>query len=128
MNNYSRQRELILKEIRHTRTHPTAEEIYQKVNQKDPKISKSTVYRNINILVEQKAIIKITVPEGPDRFDYLHQPHHHAICEECGKVFDFEYSFPMKKLTKTIQEQTGVIVNQDGITIHGICTQCISKQ
>ena len=51
MNNYSKQREIILEVIKNNRTHPTAEEIYILVTKKEPKISRSTVYRNINILV-----------------------------------------------------------------------------
>ena len=53
MNNYSKQREIILEVIKNNRTHPTAEEIYILVTKKEPKISRSTVYRNINILVEK---------------------------------------------------------------------------
>ena len=52
MNNYSRQREIILETLKEVNIHPTAEELYKLVNRKYPKISKSTVYRNINILVE----------------------------------------------------------------------------
>ena len=71
MNNYSKQREIILEVIKNNRTHPTAEEIYILVTKKEPKISRSTVYRNINILVEKGIIEKITIATGPDRYDYL---------------------------------------------------------
>lgn len=127
-NNYSKQREQILEVIKNTRIHPTAEEIYQMVNKIDNKISKSTVYRNITILVENDAIEKIAMATGPDRFDYIHKQHHHAICEICGKVFDFDYDFKNEKIAKEIKRQTGVIATIKCITIPGICENCQSKK
>ena len=71
MNNYSKQREIILGVIKELKTHPTAEELYINKLKKDNKISKSTVYRNINILLESGQIKKISNPVGPDRYDYV---------------------------------------------------------
>ncbi len=48
MNNYSKQREIILETFKYL-NHPTAEQIYDKVHQDNPTISKSTVYRNLNV-------------------------------------------------------------------------------
>lgn len=127
MNNYSRQRELVLQIIKNTRIHPTAEEVYNMVQLVDNKISKSTVYRNINILVDNKIIKKITMSNGPDRFDYLHEPHHHAICTICGKVFDFCYDFDKEKVSKIVKSQTGIDTDVNCISINGICNNCKSK-
>lgn len=126
-NNYSKQREIILEVIRNTNIHPTAEEIYNMVIDIDSKISRSTVYRNIKVLVENGTIEKITMKEGPDRFDYIHKPHHHAVCEICGKVFDFDFDFKKEKISKLIEKQTGLLANLDCITISGICEKCKSK-
>ena len=70
MNNYSKQREAILDVMKENLVHPTAEEIYHFVLEKEPQISKSTVYRNINILVELGEIKKLNMTVGPDRIKY----------------------------------------------------------
>ena len=127
MNNYSRQREVILETLKGVNTHPTAEELYELVNKKYPKISKSTVYRNINILVESNVIRKIKMLSGADRFDYICKEHYHAICEKCGKVFDFDYSFNKEELKEIIKNQTGIMTDADNIAIYGICEECNSK-
>lgn len=127
MNNYSRQREIILETLKEVNIHPTAEELYKLVNRKYPKISKSTVYRNINILVESNVIRKIKMLSGADRFDYICKEHYHAICEKCGKVFDFDYSFNKKELKEIIKNQTRIITDADNIAIYGICEECNSK-
>lgn len=125
--NYSKQREVILETLKGTYTHPTVEELYNMVNKKYPTISKSTVYRNINILLKSNAIRKIKMQSRADRFEYVFEQHYHAICEKCGNVFDFKYDFQREEIKKTIQSQTGVIAKTDSITIYGICEKCKSK-
>lgn len=127
MSNYSKQREVILDVIKNNRIHPTAEKIYNLVVKEEPKISKSTVYRNINILVEQGVIQKITMATGPDRYDYLHEEHYHVICKVCGEVFDFCYNFEKEKIIKSIKQQTNMNIEVNSITVHGICENCKSK-
>ena len=45
---YSRQREAVLVYLRSTKSHPTAEQVYQKIREEFPKISLGTVYRYLN--------------------------------------------------------------------------------
>ena len=124
MNNYSKQREIILETLKNIKNHPTAEEIYKLVIKTHPTISRSTVYRNISILVENKKIRKITTSMGPDRFDYIFENHHHAICKKCGKVFDFLYDFEKENFKNILKNQTGITSDVASITLYGICEIC----
>ncbi len=126
MSNYSKQREIIL-EIFNTLDHPTAEQLYDKVHKNHPTISRSTVYRNLNVLVENKKLKKIKQLDGPDRYDYIDKEHSHIICEHCGRIFDFVYCFEKEKIKEAIQNQTGAITKIDSITVYGICENCKSK-
>ena len=56
MRNYSKQREEILEELKHMYSHPTAEEVYMEVKAKDNLVSRSTVYRNLNQLVDNNVV------------------------------------------------------------------------
>ena len=127
MNNYSKQREAILDGMKQNREHPTAEEIYTLVLEKEPQISKSTVYRNINILVELGEIKKLNMTLGPDRYDYLYKEHSHAICEKCGSIFDFYDVFNKDKLSNELLKQIENNMDINSITIYGICENCKSK-
>lgn len=127
MKNYSRQREEIIKVLKELYNHPTAEEIYMIVKAKDPGVSRSTVYRNLGLLVEENMINKISMAVGPDRYDAVKKMHNHAICTKCGKVFDFEYDFEYDKIKKTIEKQTGVKISSKGIALEGICDSCKNK-
>ena len=64
MENYSKQREEIIEIIKGLYNHPTAEEIYFLTKQKDPAVSRSTVYRNLKVLVEKEMITQIAVSNG----------------------------------------------------------------
>ena len=124
MKNYSRQREEVIKFIKSSYSHPTAEDVYVAVKAKDPAVSRSTVYRNLGLLVESGMLKQLSMKVGPDRYDYMRKPHNHAMCIKCGKVFDFEYSFEYEKLEKVIKEQTGIEISKDGIAFEGICDSC----
>lgn len=124
MKNYSRQREEIIKVIKQSYNHPTAEDIYMTVKAKDPAVSRSTVYRNLGMLVENNIIKQISMKVGPDRYDYMKKPHNHVMCIKCGKIFDFEYSFEYEALSKIVKEKTGVEISTDGIALEGICDSC----
>ncbi|MDD5865899.1 MAG: transcriptional repressor [bacterium] len=128
MNNYSKQREIILEIIKKEKSHPTAEDIYVIVHKSYPYISRSTVYRNIGILVNNKTILKLKVQNGADRYDYIYEKHYHSICEKCGIVYDFKYDFDIKRIQKELLKQTDVISNIDTLTIYGICKDCYKEK
>jgi Fur family peroxide stress response transcriptional regulator len=124
MENYSKQREEIIEVLEKSFDHPTAEEIYERLKKNMSTSSRSTVYRNLALLVTKKVIQKISIPEGPDRYSLIRDEHCHAICSKCGKVFDFYYNLNFNDLKNTIYNQTKVECNLENFTILGICEQC----
>lgn len=87
---FSRQREAIKNYLSNTTSHPTAEVIYENIRLSYPKISLGTVYRNLNLLVQQGEIIKLSCGDGSDHFDGNTIPHNHFICDCCGSVSDLD--------------------------------------
>lgn len=71
---YSRQRASIKEYLDHTTEHPTADTVYLHVREEFPRISLGTVYRNLNLLADMGEAIKITTPDGGDRFDGQYSP------------------------------------------------------
>lgn len=126
MKNYSKQREEIIEVIKRLYNHPTAEEIYVLTKQKDPAVSRSTVYRNLNVLVREGMLMQIPVSNGPDRYDYIHnrEKHGHAICKKCGQMYDFLYDFNLEEVSQSIAKQTGVDISEGEIMVRGICYSC----
>lgn len=87
---FSRQRETIKEYLANTKEHPTADMIYMSIRETNPNISLGTVYRNLNLLVDQGEIIKISHGTGSDRFDGNPKPHYHFVCTACSCVQDIE--------------------------------------
>ena len=88
---YSRQRELIYEALMHTDQHPTAEMVYQWLKPTNPNLSLGTVYRNLNLLVDEGAAVRMAFPV--ERYDANVEPHPHFRCEVCGGVFDLDLPY-----------------------------------
>lgn len=122
--NYSRQKSSILDNLAGRYDHPTADMVYESVIKTQPHISLGTVYRNLSRLCESGEIIKISVLNGPDRFDYNTDPHVHFMCKACGKMSDINTD--ISKLVnmhevKALQNQTDTV----SLVLYGTCQDCI---
>ena len=124
--NYSRQREMILNMLSVSRNHPTAEEILDAVRLEDAHVAKGTIYRNLALLVESGEVIKITTPEGTCRYDYIHSPHSHAVCEGCGRVIDF--CFKDSGMDVYLSQEFGFRAGNSAVSVRGLCRECNNKK
>lgn len=88
MKRHSRQRDIILEEVRRGKTHPSAQEVYDRVRPRLPKISLGTVYRNLEQLAAHGLIRKLELPGDQRRFDGDVSEHYHIRCLVCGRVDD----------------------------------------
>ncbi|HSW35294.1 MAG TPA: transcriptional repressor [Candidatus Limnocylindrales bacterium] len=119
----SRQRERILSLLQHTDTHPTAGWLYEQLKEELAGLSLGTVYRNINILVDQKLIKKIEAGSGFDRYDANIASHYHFICQKCCSVMDIPMPL-FENLDEEAALASGHLVNGHQIDFHGICSKC----
>ena len=122
MNN-SKQREIILNTLKENVVHPTAEYLWEKVKEKDPKISLATLYRNLNQLSENGIIKKIDGLETSSHFDHNTHEHYHFICTKCKRVFDIAAEVAPDLIKKT-QSSTGFTIQNHDIVFSGICKDC----
>ena len=118
---YSKQREIILTDLKNRCDHPTAEMVYESVVKKCPAISLGTVYRNLNTLAENGQILKLNV-DGAVHFDGCTDCHYHMMCNSCKRVFDKW----IKTLPKELSEinENGFKVNEVSVTLYGVCKDC----
>ena len=100
---YSRQRESIKKYLASTTEHPTADMVYLHIKEEFPNISLGTVYRNLNLLSDIGEAIKITTPDGGDRFDGNVAPHNHFYCKGCRRVLDLKMDMASTERTEHLR-------------------------
>ena len=123
---YSRQREAIKEFLKGRLDHPTADMVYDNIKIQYPNISLGTVYRNLSLLVSLGEAIKITTPNGPDRFDAKTEPHNHFICRQCHSVIDLEMPDSADEDLRAAKNFPGIIESH---TTHffGLCENCTKK-
>jgi len=117
------QRRLILEAVRASHAHPTADEIYERVRRRLPRISLGTVYRNLEALASQGAIQRLDLSGGQRRFDHKPAPHFHIRCVRCGTLRDVDLrsSAPLEEL---IDEAGGFEILDARLEFLGICPEC----
>jgi Fe2+ or Zn2+ uptake regulation protein len=103
--------------------HPTVQAILGEVWKQYPRISKATVYRNLNLLVEDGVVKRLFLPGSPDRFDIDLYRHNHVYCAKCGQIFDLE-SDRMSNIDRQIERETGFAIETHSIIFQGVCPEC----
>lgn len=119
----TRQRALILEIVRATSSHPTADEIYELARERDPSISKGTVYRNLNLLSGMNEIRKLPMPVGPDHYDFNMDNHYHFICRNCCKVVDANIPY-QDELNGAGTNMPDYITEWHRLILVGLCPEC----
>ncbi|MGQ9805372.1 MAG: Fur family transcriptional regulator [Chlorobiales bacterium] len=115
---YSRQREEVLRVVRETESHPTADWVYEQVRKVLPHISLGTVYRNLNLLADEGLIQRVILDDGIVRFDGNTNEHHHFICTKTGKIYDVRLSTGNELLAK-FNAETGLKATTFKIQFYG---------
>ena len=105
---YTEQRKAIWDEIRQSKEHRDAEDIYLKLKLNGVKVSRATVYRTIDVLVKNRLVRKMDVGEGRSLFEpRLDDKHHdHMICIDTGDIIEF-YNEKLENLQDEIAEKHG---------------------
>jgi Fur family ferric uptake transcriptional regulator len=119
----TRQREVILAELRKSLAHPTAAELYDQVRRRLPKISLGTVYRNLDLLARMGIIQRLEMAGAETRFDGALEPHDHIRCAACGRIDDV--TGPAVDLSpQQGKEFGGYQVLGHRLEFVGLCPQC----
>jgi Fe2+ or Zn2+ uptake regulation protein len=92
----TKKRQAILDTLKEHKAALSAAEVHQLV----PDMDLATVYRNLEYFTKEKIIKKLQLGTLEARFEYQHEPHHHAVCGQCEKVIHF--TAPNKKIIKLL--------------------------
>jgi Fe2+ or Zn2+ uptake regulation protein len=120
----TRQLKVVWDAVKTDKTHPTADQIYDKVRKRLPNISLGTVYRNLQKLVAV-AKLQIVMLGRSQHFDPLVGPHQHFICEVCERVFDVIVESE-NELKPAKLPHEGFKVTSHQLAFYGTCKHCHS--
>lgn len=100
-------------------------EIYSCCTEAYPKIAKSTIYRNIDVLMKQNLIDKYYLKENEMFYQIKNtsaEHKHYVICNRCKKIFDLPVC-PIHDIQSSLNEY-GFTVTDHYIQISGSCKDC----
>jgi Fur family transcriptional regulator, ferric uptake regulator len=121
------QRQIILEELAKVTSHPTANDLYDIVRQRLPRIGLGTVYRNLELMAESGLILKLEVGGTQKRFDATISPHYHIRCIQCAKVDDID--IPVQHhINEIATAACDYQILGHHIEFSGICDDCAQKK
>jgi Fe2+ or Zn2+ uptake regulation protein len=114
------QRQAVFRVLHGSTVHPTAESVHAAVVRDLPMVSLRTVYQTLNDLTAMGELGQLDVGLGSARFDPNLDPHHHLVCDRCGRVEDVAVDV----LEASVPAAGGFRVTRTEVVFRGQCADC----
>lgn len=122
----TKQRQIIIEELKKVTSHPTADQLYEMVRNRLPKISLSTVYRNLETLSAEGMVLKMDSAGTQKRFDGTVANHYHIRCSQCGRVDDVHME-TIPEVEEIARRRSNYQSVSHIIEFTGICPDCYGR-
>ncbi len=119
----TKQRQTVLRVIRNSDKHLTANEVFDHARQLLPGISFATVYNSLNYLKNERLIGEIKLGTNANLYDRKLTRHDHALCNNCGMLMDIELVIPNKLLVEAAR-RSNFKPDSIELTLRGLCPEC----
>ena len=122
---YTPQRTAVLEEIIKDKGHRESEEIYLALKKRGQSVSRATVYRTMDILVNNGFARKMNLGDGRARYESkVNSPHHdHLVCMDCGLIVEF-MDQKIEDLQDEIAIQYEFQLKRHIHQLFGLCKKC----
>jgi Fur family ferric uptake transcriptional regulator len=118
---------MIVEAIAHSGHHINAEEVFAQVQERTSSVNIATVYRTLELLVEQGLASRIDLGEERVMYaTYQHGPHIHLVCRQCGQVIDANQDM-LSVLNHQLQSEYQFEADLQHISVVGLCSDCQVK-
>ncbi len=119
----TKQRQAVLRAVRESDRHLTANEVFDDARRFLPGISFATVYNSLNYLIKEGLIGEIRFGTDAKLYDRNLSQHDHAICNKCGKLVDLEITLP-DGLLQDAADRSNFKAETIELTLRGLCPDC----
>ncbi len=121
------QRRIILETVLDLDNHPSADQVFKVVAEREPGIARTTVYRTLEHLARIGIITKACHPGSAVRFDPRTGPHHHLVCLHFNEFVDLDHD-AFDGLTIPDTSAYGFEPSDYRVQVRGICRNCLEKK
>jgi len=119
----TRQRRVILEELASTTSHPTADELLERVRRRLPHVSLGTIYRNLDVLDKAGMVHRLETDGHQRRYDADLRPHWHVRCVECDRLDDV-FDLPFETSIENVRSRAHYTIIGHRLEFLGICPAC----
>lgn len=120
---HSKPRRDILEVFLASEGHLSAQELYERVRQQNPRIGSATVYRTLKLLEECGLARSMNYGDGTQRYEPDRFQHHHIICTSCNRTVEF-LSPELESILQQVQKRHQFIMQSHAVRILSVCTNC----
>lgn len=119
------ERQAVFDELFARHEHFEADELLVRLRAKHRKISRATIYRTLELLVDSGVVGRVRIRETGYRYERLRtgEHHDHLICIECGRVIEF-FEPRIEGLQDEVCERHGFLPLSHSHQMRGVCRQC----
>ena len=103
--------------------HPSANQLYTKIQRQFPTMSRATVYKTLALLKEINQVLEIDLRDDSHYDGNRPEPHPHLICMNCNKIIDGEVSLDQESLRR-LEQSSGYKILRPQISLYGLCPEC----
>ncbi len=123
----TQRRAAILAEVSASQGPVSAEEIFQRLQERFPTLALSTVYRNLERFAEDGLVEKETSPDGVFRYAGKDDHGHYLVCTQCHSRVRL-HECPLSAMEEKLEEETGFSIDRHQLTLYGICPACKERE
>ncbi|MBN2228922.1 MAG: transcriptional repressor [Candidatus Thorarchaeota archaeon] len=117
------QRIIVYEALWRAGSHPSVSDIHEYASKIDPSISLATVYKILQLFTEIGLVREMGFRDGSARYDPDVNFHINLICNECGKIEDYD-CISFEEIAPNLNQRAGFQVQSHNFEVRGICSQC----
>jgi Fur family ferric uptake transcriptional regulator len=104
--------------------HLSADEVVDQVREQLPTLNPSTVYRTLELLVDEGLLLRTDLGAGRAYYEPAREhEHHHVVCERCGAVAHV-HDDVLEGLRERVERASGFRLGGAEVTLFGVCPAC----
>lgn len=113
---------LAITDILYSNGHVNIEFLYESMLHKFNSISLATIYKNINLMLENSFVQEVKIPNSKSVFELTKEAHSHLVCEHCGNVEDI--SINLDDVLNNTSKITNFQIDSAAVVFTGKCEHC----
>ncbi|MEA3331556.1 MAG: Fur family transcriptional regulator [Campylobacterota bacterium] len=113
---------LAIADALHNHGHINIESLYGMMIKKFSSISQATIYKNINLMLENAFIQEVKIPHAKSVYELTKSSHSHLVCGKCGEVEDV--TLDLDDVIHNASDIANFKIDKADLVLSGICSKC----